>query len=582
MARQTRISAAAAALGRLASFAPCVAIALAATPGAVALADTLVLQLHREPQFEFAGYYAALWKGFYRDAGLEVEIKPGAPRNAAPIDPVREVVERRAQFGTGTSELLARFAEGAPVLLLAPIFQQSGAAIYYRADRDFPSPAALLGAKLGRLPATNILDLELRSVFAGQGIDPEKLKSLTIEPAQAIEALANRKVDAIVGSAWVLPWQAQERSVALKSLALDSDQPEFYGDGLFTLKHLAVAEPATIRRFREASIQGWEYALQHPDEISGRIVAQLPVATPVSDPAGFARYQSDIARKLTRYPAVPLGTSDPERWSRIQQSLVTIGAISHPADLAGFFYDPGAVDGSARLRLAILIPAIAVALFFIRRRVRRMWRGLMKLRATTRAALESMLTFGGQIARSIANTRLAARPVDLNQPLRSLDHALQQELPLFIRCRLSLQSEPWRCKADPDAMIGVVRELVTEAAADMPQGGELVVGTRRYTVADDDLGGFPGSTPGDFIRVTVKDSGRGLSSEQIEQVFYPSTTTRPAAAAAWRLTRALGGFAAVESAQGVGTAVHLFFRRADGQSKSADLPVADDVLKAAE
>ena len=40
-------------------------------------AEKVVLQLHGPAQFEFAGYYAALWKGFYDEAGLAVEIKPG-------------------------------------------------------------------------------------------------------------------------------------------------------------------------------------------------------------------------------------------------------------------------------------------------------------------------------------------------------------------------------------------------------------------------------------------------------------------------------------------------------------------------
>ena len=62
-------------------------------------ADKLVLQLHGPAQFEFAGYYAALWQGFYRDAGLTVEIKPGdakpgetkpgATSGQSPVDPVR-------------------------------------------------------------------------------------------------------------------------------------------------------------------------------------------------------------------------------------------------------------------------------------------------------------------------------------------------------------------------------------------------------------------------------------------------------------------------------------------------------------
>jgi ABC-type nitrate/sulfonate/bicarbonate transport system substrate-binding protein len=46
------------------------ALALTGSPGGAGAADKLVLQLHRAAQFEFAGYYAALWQGFYREAGL--------------------------------------------------------------------------------------------------------------------------------------------------------------------------------------------------------------------------------------------------------------------------------------------------------------------------------------------------------------------------------------------------------------------------------------------------------------------------------------------------------------------------------
>ena len=97
-----------------------------------------------------------------------------------------------------------------------------------------------------------------------------------------------------------------------------------------------------VRRFREASLKGWGYALQHPDEIAARIVAEPPLQVAVSDPAGFTRYQTEVARKLARYPDVPLGHSNPERWSRIQQSLIAIGEITRPADLDTFLYNPGA------------------------------------------------------------------------------------------------------------------------------------------------------------------------------------------------------------------------------------------------
>src|SRR5213078_1966107 len=88
---------------------------IAAAPAANAADDKLVLQLHGPAQFEFAGYYAALWQGFYRDAGLTVEIKPGSGRGEPLIDPVREVTEGRAQFATGTAELVVRTAQGLPL-----------------------------------------------------------------------------------------------------------------------------------------------------------------------------------------------------------------------------------------------------------------------------------------------------------------------------------------------------------------------------------------------------------------------------------------------------------------------------------
>jgi signal transduction histidine kinase len=95
----------------------------------------------------------------------------------------------------------------------------------------------------------------------------------------------------------------------------------------------------------------------------------------------------------------------------------------------------------------------------------------------------------------------------------------------------------------------------------MGDGGELVVGVRRSPLDDAAAAEYPGSMPGDYGRVTVKDAGPGLSPERLDHIFYPDTTTRPAVAAAWQAMQRLGGFAAAESAEGVGTAVHLYFRR---------------------
>ncbi len=603
MAKSIRMSAAPAGIGGWATRALFGALMFSATAG-TAFAEKLVLQLHREPQFEFAGYYAALWKGFYSEAGLEVEIRPGAPPAGTSVDPVREVVERRAQFGTGTAELLIRAGLGAPLLLLAPIFQQSGAAVYFRVDSDYPTLQALLKGKIGRLPATNILDLELRAALHAAGIDPDKMKSVSIEPGKAAAALADRRIDAVLGSAWELPWQARERSVAVKSLSLAGLGPEFYGDSLFTSQRFANADAAIVQRFREASVRGWGYALQHPDEIADRIVAELPVAVPVSDPAGFARYQSEVARQLARFPEVPLGHADLERWSAIQQSLISTAAMARPTDLRAFLYDTDAAASGSNLRLASSVLAAGLLFVFLVIAGRFWWRRnrtepgepiaaptdrvrlftlvrpwLARLRAGMHDALDRGRKIGMQLAASTLGGRPRPRTIDLNTELAALEPKIGHRLPKTVTCRLSLLPEPLLCDADPEALAVSLFDLVNEAAGQMANGGELVVGTRRYAIDDAGAAEFPGSAPGNYGRVTVKDAGPGLSPECLNQVFYPDKTTRPAVAAVWQSMRRLGGFAAVESAEGIGTAVHLYFRRVPAIDERRE-PAAPEEMQA--
>jgi ABC-type nitrate/sulfonate/bicarbonate transport system substrate-binding protein len=569
-------------------------LALTGLPWGASAADKLVLQLHRAAQFEFAGYYAALWQGFYRAAGLEVEIRPGAPTGAPPIHPVQEITEGRAQFGTGTVQLLTRASEGQSLLLLAPIFQQSDTRVYYRADDDFASPGALLNGRVGRLPPRNLLELELRTALYAEAIDPDKPRSLSSELGQALADLTSHRVDAAVGSVWELPWQAQERGVALKSFNPAAYRVEYYGDSLFTLQRLAKTDPAMVQRFREASVKGWEYALQHPEEIAARILTELPIRVAVSDPAGFTRYQTEVARKLARYPDVPLGHSNSERWGRIQQSLIEIGEITQPADLDAFLYNP---DAAVRTRgnWAVTIVTVAAALLagvgFLWR-----WRRRNATPATAAdnlqspfarlrgAASEAMNRLASQTHRITVSSRSNVsrpRPTDLNTALTTLDRSIRLRVPSSVNCRLSLLPELWLCYTDSDAIAATTLDLVATAVADMPAGGDLIVGTRQYAIDDAVAAGLPGSAAGDYVRLTVKDNGPGLSQERLDRIFDPAATSRPAVVAAEELARRLGGFARVESAEGIGTAVHLYFRRAAITSERAQQTPDDQQTKAA-
>jgi ABC-type nitrate/sulfonate/bicarbonate transport system substrate-binding protein len=544
--------------------------ALLAGMAHAAAAEKLVLQLHGPAQFEFAGYYAALWNGYYKEAGLEVEIRPGAQRGQASIDPTHELIESRAQFGTGTAELVIRAAQGQPLLLLAPILQQSGAAIYYRADSDFGSPGALAAARIGRLPASDVLDMELATALRAEGIDPDKLKTVSVASGDGAAALAERRVDAVMGSAWELPWRAREKGIALKTVNPADYRVEFYGDTLFTTRRVAQTQPEAVRKFRAASLKGWDYALQNPDEVAARMIAELPRPAGVPDAAGFARYQAEVARRLAHSPEVPLGHSNTERWSRIQASLVSAGALIRAADPSDFVYDPDAEARERNDQRAILIlggtlagALVALAVLWAARR----WKLLALFAARWRQA-------SGDIAPSEEERLMTSgeKPAatDLNQMLTRLERAIRDRIPRRIEFRLSPLAELWGCKADPDALRPILFSLISGAVAELKREGTLIVGTRNFTMDAEFAAEIPDAAAGEYARLTVRDNGPGFSEEALAQILDPGASARPSIPAAAAQLRALGAFLRVESAEGVGTAVHIYFPRvAEPQQEAA-------------
>src|SRR5436305_1651390 len=88
------------------------------------------LQLKWRHQFQFDGFYTALEKGYYREAGFAVTIIPATPGT----DPVEIVLKGGADFGVASSELVLRYARGDPVVVLASIFQHSPLTLFVRRD----------------------------------------------------------------------------------------------------------------------------------------------------------------------------------------------------------------------------------------------------------------------------------------------------------------------------------------------------------------------------------------------------------------------------------------------------------------
>lgn len=141
-------------------------LTLLASPASQAL-DLVTLQLKWLHQFQFAGYYAALEKGFYRDAGLEVEIREGGPN----VDAIEDVIAGRADFGVGTSGALIARARGQPVVVLAAVFQHSPAILLVPRRAGITSVFALQDRLLMDTPGSE----DIAAMLKLAGVDYAKM-----------------------------------------------------------------------------------------------------------------------------------------------------------------------------------------------------------------------------------------------------------------------------------------------------------------------------------------------------------------------------------------------------------------------
>ena len=238
------------------------ALLLVVISGAAQALESVTLQLKWRHQFQFAGYYAAVEKGYYRDAGLDVTLVEATPATNV----IQEVIAGRAQFGVGTSDLLLARNQ-APVVALAVIFQHSPLILLARTDR-----AGNLHELAGKTLMIEAHSEELVAYLRNEGIPPERLSILP--HSQNISDLIEGKVTAMSAYSTTEPYLLRRAGGGTIEFSPRAVGIDFYGDNLFTSKQELKQHPERVRAFRAASLRGWEYAMQHPDEIIALILSR--------------------------------------------------------------------------------------------------------------------------------------------------------------------------------------------------------------------------------------------------------------------------------------------------------------------
>jgi PAS domain S-box-containing protein len=302
-----------------------------ATPlvAAVPPPEKVRLQLKWMHSFQFAGYYAAREKGFYAEENLDVNLI----ERTEPFSITDRLLQSQAEYGIGDAGLLLERLQGKPVVMLAAIYQHSPMVLISLRNSGIVSPYEMPGRKV-------MYDLNDRSpiaqMFYNTGIREADINRVPQEMDNQI--LLRNKAEVTSAYLGNEPFLFRERGIdinIINPLNYGVDHP---GDLLYTTEAEIRQHPQRVEKFRRASLKGWHYALDHPQEVIDIILKQY-------DPKHQATgerltYQADELSKLIMADRIPLGQIDPHRFNAIHDNYIRLG-LARPGDsLKGFLYGP--------------------------------------------------------------------------------------------------------------------------------------------------------------------------------------------------------------------------------------------------
>ncbi|WP_428026522.1 diguanylate cyclase [Arcobacter sp.] len=289
----------------------------------------VTLQLQWKHQFQFAGYYIAKEKGFYKELGLNVVIN----ELKSDIDILKYVLNNEHTYATGRSSLIINKSFGEKVVLLASILQSSPHVLLaieesnIKSIKDFKNKRIML--------ANNEKDeITLKSMMFSKGLSLDQL--VIQEHSFNSDDLINKKVDLMSAYISNEPFLLKEKGY--KSIIFDPKDYgfDFYNDILFTSQKNVENNNEEVRRFKEASLKGWIYAFNNIEETVNLIKKKYNTQNKSKE---ALLYEAKELRKLAFYQTNTLGEIQGEKIKRIFDYYNLMGYTKDKINLDEFIFD---------------------------------------------------------------------------------------------------------------------------------------------------------------------------------------------------------------------------------------------------
>jgi PAS domain S-box-containing protein len=177
---------------------------------------------------------------------------------------------------------------------------------------------------------------------------------------------------------------------------------------------------------------------------------------------------------------------------------------------------------------------------------------------------------------------LDAHIIQLNDLVVNIADMLRRTLGEHIALSNSLAADAWSTRADPDQFQSAIVNMAVNARDAMPQGGKLVIETRNTMLDAGDIGHQSELQPGEYVRLSISDTGEGMTSDVRDRVFEPFFTTKEKGrgtglglAMVYGFVKQSGGHVTLYSEPSHGTTFNLYFPRTQSLQVS-DTPVSKE------
>jgi NitT/TauT family transport system substrate-binding protein len=275
------------------------------------------------PNVQYAPFYVAVERGYYKDAGFEIEFD-----YSFETDGVALVGAGQIPFAlvSGEQVLLAR-SQQIPVVYVMAWYQKYPISIITEAGSGINTPKDLKGRKIGLPGLFGANYIGLRALLFSLGMRENDVKLDSIGFNQ-VEALAAGQEDAVVGYAANEPVVLRSKGYNIIEFRV-ADFVQLASNGLITNEKTQAENPEMVRRFIEATLKGIQDTIIDPDaayEISKKYVENLDQADPLVQ-------KQILGTSIEMWRTSRPGYSDPASWENMQKVLLDMALYKEPLDL---------------------------------------------------------------------------------------------------------------------------------------------------------------------------------------------------------------------------------------------------------